>query len=149
MIKKVSNSRNRLIELMEHYHINQTELCRRTGLQKSALSNYINGDREPRQAQISLIADPFNINPAWLMGYDVPMEMPTPKVELDSQIAEAMKMYNEYIKASPEIQGMIESLLKLSQSIPSVQTPDLPMLNELKHQKSTSDIPFLKKDSDK
>ena len=73
MNKKVSNSQKRLVELMDYYHINQTELCKRTGLQKSALSNYLKGDREPRQNQISLISDPFNINPAWLMGYDVPM----------------------------------------------------------------------------
>ena len=72
---KKSNSKERIKELMQFYGINQTELCRRTGIQKSALSNYLNGDREPRQDQISLIADPFNVNPAWLMGYDVPMLM--------------------------------------------------------------------------
>ena len=72
---KISNSKERIQELMSYFGINQTELCKRTGLQKSALSNYLNGDREPRQDQISLIADPFNVNPAWLMGYDVSMFM--------------------------------------------------------------------------
>lgn len=75
-IMKKSNSKERIRELMQFYGINQTELCTRTGIQKSALSNYLNGDREPRQDQISLIVDPFNVNPAWLMGYDVPMQMP-------------------------------------------------------------------------
>ena len=73
MAKKVTNSQKRIMELMDYYHISQTELCRRTGVQKSALSNYLSGVREPRQNQISLIADPFNINPSWLMGYDAPM----------------------------------------------------------------------------
>lgn len=73
MSNKVSNSQKRLVELMNYYGLNQTELCKRTGLQKSALSNYLNGDRVPRQTQLSIISDPFNINPAWLMGYDVPM----------------------------------------------------------------------------
>ena len=73
MNKKVANSKTRIMALMDYYHISQTELCQKTGLQKSALSNYLNGTREPRQNQISLIADPFDINPAWLMGYDVPM----------------------------------------------------------------------------
>ena len=72
---KNSNSKERIKLLMDHFCINQTELCKKTGIQKSALSNYLKGDREPRQDQISLIADPFNINPAWLMGYDVPMFM--------------------------------------------------------------------------
>jgi len=71
--KKVSDSKNRIKELMTYYDLSQTDLCKRTGLQKSALSNYLSGSREPRQDQISLIVDPFNINPAWLMGYDVPM----------------------------------------------------------------------------
>jgi len=73
---KVSTSKDRIRELMQYYGIKQTELCKRTGIQKSALSNYLNGNREPRQDQISLIVDPFAVNPAWLMGYDVPMMMP-------------------------------------------------------------------------
>ena len=80
MDKKVSNSQQRLLELMDYYNMNQSELCRRTGLQKSALSNYLKGIREPRQDKISLIADEFNINPAWLMGYDVPMFLDRPEV---------------------------------------------------------------------
>lgn len=90
---KVSNSKERIRELMSFYGINQTELCKRTGIQKSALSNYLNGDREPRQDQISLICDPFGVSPAWLMGYDVPMTMPVPAAGSDSDItAEAMEL---------------------------------------------------------
>lgn len=84
---KTSNSKNRIKELMEYFGINQTELCKRTGLQKSALSNYLNGDREPRQNQISTIADPFNVNPAWLMGYDVPMIMSQPAAPVSPSVA--------------------------------------------------------------
>lgn len=72
MNKKITNSQKRIVEILDYFGISQTELCKRTGIQKSALSNYLNGDREPRQNQISLIADPFGINPTWLMGYDVP-----------------------------------------------------------------------------
>ena len=96
---KTSNSKERIRELMQFYGINQTELCKRTGILKSALSNYLNGDREPRQDQISAIADPFNINPAWLMGYDVPMQMPASApdpaaidlTELESEIIRAYR----------------------------------------------------------
>lgn len=125
MNKKVSNSRERILELMEHYGINQTELCKRTGLQKSALSNYLNGDREPRQNQISLIADPFNVNPAWLMGYDVPMEnFLQIDVEKNSkEIESAMRLYAYYEMASPEIRTAIDVLLKSAQSLPEVPHP--------------------------
>ena len=70
---KTSNSQKRIREMMDKYGLSQTELCNRTGILKSALSNYLSGTREPRQDQKSLLADPFGINPAWLMGYDVPM----------------------------------------------------------------------------
>ena len=71
---RVSNSKERLRELLHVLNISQTELCKRTGITKSALSNYLNGDRVPRQDQISKIADACNISASWLLGYDVPMD---------------------------------------------------------------------------
>lgn len=70
---KISNSQTRLKEMMSILGISQTDIVKTTGVLKSSLSNWVNGNREPRQDQISAIVDPYNINPAWLMGYDVPM----------------------------------------------------------------------------
>lgn len=75
MAEKISNTSKRLQELMDMFDIKQSDIVAKTGITKSALSNYIHGTREPRQDQISKIADPYQINPAWLMGYDVPMTM--------------------------------------------------------------------------
>lgn len=69
---KISNSNQRIKELLSELNISQTEFCQKTGLNKSALSNYLKGDRVPRQDQIDKIAKAYNINPSWLMGYDVP-----------------------------------------------------------------------------
>lgn len=76
---KITDSKHRIAELIDFLGVNQTEFCQKTGLQKSALSNYLNGDREPRQDQISKITDAYNVNPAWIMGYDVPMEWDEPE----------------------------------------------------------------------
>lgn len=70
---KNSNSNTRIRALINELGISQTEFCNKTGIKKSALSNYLNGDRQPRQDQLDKIAKSFNINPSWLMGYDVPM----------------------------------------------------------------------------
>lgn len=70
---KNSNSNIRIRTLLNELGITQTEFCKKTGITKSALSNYLKGDRVPRQDQISKIADAYDINPAWLMGYDIPM----------------------------------------------------------------------------
>ena len=119
MNKKVSNSQKRLQEMMDYYKISQTELCKRTGLQKSALSNYLNGDREPRQSQISLIVDPFNINPAWFMGYDVPMFLqPLSKEEESQAIIDLYATIDnetmEKAKNDPELMECIQLFLKTS-----------------------------------
>ncbi len=71
---KVTNSKERIRDLMRFYGITQAEFCRRTGLTTSALSNYLNGTREPRQDKIAAISNAFGISPSWIMGFDVPMK---------------------------------------------------------------------------
>lgn len=68
-----SNSSKRLNELMSYFGIKQSDMVKRTGLPKSALSMYINGNRQPRQDKLTIIADCYGVSEAWLMGYDVPM----------------------------------------------------------------------------
>ena len=72
--EKIRTSNERIRELLDINAISQTEFCKRTGLTKSAVSNYLHGERLPRQDQLSKICEAFDVNPAWLMGYDVPME---------------------------------------------------------------------------
>ena len=52
----------------------QAELCEITGIPKSAMSQYVSGKFAPKQTRIYLLAKALNVNEAWLMGYDVPME---------------------------------------------------------------------------
>ena len=72
---KITDSRHRIIELIDMLGLSQTQFCNKCNLNKSALSNYINGERLPRQDKIAQIADAFGVSPAWLMGYDVPMRI--------------------------------------------------------------------------
>ena len=51
----------------------QTELCEKTRIPKSALSEYIKGAYEPKQDRVFLMAQALDVDPAWLMGFDVPM----------------------------------------------------------------------------
>lgn len=63
----------RLSQALSIKNITQTELCKKTGIPKSAMSQYIKGNFEPKQDRIYLIAKALNISEAWLMGYDVPI----------------------------------------------------------------------------
>jgi transcriptional regulator with XRE-family HTH domain len=68
-----SNSKERLNELIEYFKIKQSDVAKRTGLPKSGLSMYFSGQRQPRQDKLTIIADAYGVDEAWLMGYDVPM----------------------------------------------------------------------------
>jgi transcriptional regulator with XRE-family HTH domain len=54
--------------------LKQVELCEKTGIKKSRMSQYFNGVFEPKQDGVYLLANALNVSEAWLMGYDVPME---------------------------------------------------------------------------
>lgn len=99
---KVSNSKERIEQLMEMFSLNQSEFCKKTGINKSALSNYLNGDRVPRQDQIARIADAFGISASWIMGYDVPMKEAISEslTYTEAQIISAYRSAPEGIKDS-------------------------------------------------
>lgn len=63
----------RLEELMRELDIKATDICKATGIAKSSMSMYMSGERQMRQDKIAVIAETYNVDPAWLMGYDVPM----------------------------------------------------------------------------
>ena len=52
----------------------QSELVELTGIGKSSISPYLSGRYEPKQRNIYKMAKALNVNEAWLMGEDVPME---------------------------------------------------------------------------
>ncbi|MBE6906151.1 MAG: helix-turn-helix domain-containing protein [Ruminococcaceae bacterium] len=64
----------RLREALGLRDMKQVDLCEKTGIGKSAMSQYVNGTVEPKQDRVELIAKALNVTEAWLMGYDVPME---------------------------------------------------------------------------
>lgn len=63
----------RLLEAMKAKGISQAELCKRTGIGKSAMSQYMSGKFNPKQTRTYLIATALNVSIPWLMGADVPM----------------------------------------------------------------------------
>lgn len=55
-------------------NMKQSELVALTGIGKSSISTYISGEYEPKQKNLYRIAKALDVNEAWLMGLDVPME---------------------------------------------------------------------------
>lgn len=65
---------DRIKEGMKIRGLRQADLVEKTGISKGALSSYISGRYVPKQNNTYLIAKALNVNEAWLMGEDVPME---------------------------------------------------------------------------
>lgn len=71
MANRVTDFAERITELMAELDINQQDICRECNLNKSTISHYVTRKREPRSDKIDIIARAYNVNPAWLMGFDV------------------------------------------------------------------------------
>ena len=64
----------RIKEALSIRNMRQTDLVEKTGIGKSSISTYLSGAYEPKQRNIYKIAKALNVNEAWLMGADVPID---------------------------------------------------------------------------
>ena len=64
----------RISKALQIRNMKQSELSVKTGIPKSAISQYCSGAFKPKQKRLYLIAQVLQVDEAWLMGLDVPME---------------------------------------------------------------------------
>lgn len=102
---------NRIREGLAVRDMSQADLCRMTGIPKSAMSQYCNGGLVPRQDRTFLIASALNVSEAWLMGFDVPMERKTAPASLveDGRVKDFVDLFG---KLTAEQQTLIISQIK-------------------------------------
>ena len=98
----------------------QAELCKLAHIPKSSLSQYLNGDFEPKQDRIYLMARALNVSEAWLMGFDVPMErQETKKSPEEQKLNEGEQMWLElYHKLSEETRKLLINTMGAFDSLP-------------------------------
>lgn len=82
----------------------QSDLCRITKIPKSAISQYLSGEFEPKQNRIYLIAKALNVSEAWLMGYDVPMEIEKENSQDNIVLTEGEQLMLDLFNKIPESQ---------------------------------------------
>lgn len=106
-IGPIEKCSTRISKAMAIRGMRQYELCEKTKIPKSAISQYISGSFEPKQDRVFLIAQALNVDPVWLMGYDVPMEKKENQVEkktspTEMQLSEGEKLMLELFRRIPE-----------------------------------------------
>lgn len=60
----------RLNQALQQKQMTQSELCEKTGISRSTMSQYCSGSFRPRDGKLRRIAKALGVKEAWLMGYD-------------------------------------------------------------------------------
>ena len=95
----------RLKKALSIRNMTQAELCQKTKIPKSALSEYLKGLYDPKQDRLLILSEALSVDPVWLMGFDVPMEIDNKKVApSEANLTESERVVLELFRAIPEDQ---------------------------------------------
>ncbi|KRN66309.1 XRE family transcriptional regulator [Carnobacterium maltaromaticum] len=65
---------SRIKYALKYRNVKAKELSEMTGISRSSISEWLSGKYEPKQDKIFIIANALNVDEAWLLGLDVPIE---------------------------------------------------------------------------
>ena len=115
----------RIRKALSARNMTQTELCEKAKISKSTLSEYLKGLYEPKQDKVFILSQALNVDPVWLMGYDVPMQKKEEQeVKKDSptelQLSEGeklmLKLFRQIpVDRQPEALELLRVALKMQQ----------------------------------
>ena len=100
--KIVEPCSTRIRKALSIRNMKQTELCEKSKVSKSSLSEYLSGKHIPNQYKIFVLAQALGVDPVWLWGYDVPMETKKEISPNESQLTEGEKLVLELFRQIPE-----------------------------------------------
>lgn len=93
-----------LLKVMKTRDISQTELCEKTGIPKSAMSQYISGAFKPKQERTYLLAKALMTTPEYLMGLTDDEEPPVAfELHVDKNNAEILP--DKYLRRIPTFES--------------------------------------------
>lgn len=109
-VERVCMPSERIYNAMAIRKMRQVDLANKTGLNKALISQYLNGKYEPMSDKIYLMAKALEVDPVWLMGFDVPMvnvEVKTDNLQnADTKILSTIAM-------NPRVMAYVTKLMEL------------------------------------
>lgn len=102
----------RLKECLSESCMKPQELADRSGVSKASISQYVNGSHAPSNISSGKMGKVLDVNPLWLMGFDVPKrkEMSSAEAVRDMEIIEKISLLNDRDKKI--VINMIDSMLE-------------------------------------
>ena len=107
-----ANVAERLNIALKKKNISQTKLVELTGLNKSAISSYLNGKYEPKRDAVEIMAKALDVSPTWLAGFDVPMDAETPYYNSETGIL-TIPFITQKISAGPGEEELPDDCLEV------------------------------------
>lgn len=107
-----ANVAERLNTALKKKNISQTKLVELTGLNKSAISSYLNGKYEPKRDAVEIMAKTLDVSPTWLAGFDVPMDAETPYYNSETGIL-TIPFITQKISAGPGEEELPDECLEV------------------------------------
>lgn len=113
----------RLREALNDCNMTAQDLVNSTGINKSSISQYVNGSHTIGNVKAYQIGKVLKVNPLWLMGFeDVDKQerltsfypdMSEEEINYSKEYTlDAIKLYNKYIAADKKTRKMIDMLLE-------------------------------------
>lgn len=110
--ERVASCGHRISKALTLRDMKQSELCKLANVPKSSLSLYLSGAYEPKQDRIYAMAKALNVDEAWLMGYDVPMEKEKTSPE-EPKLSEGERMLLDLFRQVPgEQQQLVLQMIR-------------------------------------
>lgn len=96
----------------------QQRFAEKTGLNKGSVSQYVNGKNIPSEGNAAKIAEAFNVDCSWIMGYDfIPPGIEEGyKSEEHTRVQEAIDLYDRIQKLPKDKQIALQNYLQFLQS---------------------------------
>lgn len=120
-----------LKKIMKARGISQVELCERTGIPKSAMSQYISGTFKPKQERTYLLAKALDTTPEYLMGLTEDPQAPASStantIELKSPVTSEVAKIT--YSNSDELISMMKEIFKCVFHIPDSELQNLTIFN--------------------
>lgn len=121
-IEPTEKCSTRLAKALAIRGMKQFELCEKTKIPKSAISQYLSGAFEPKQDRLYIISKALNVDPVWLMGFDVPMEKKKEVSQAERRLSEGEELMLEIFRRIPEDRQaaaleLLRAALKMQQKL--------------------------------
>lgn len=108
----------RLKNAMEQANVSQSDLSRRTGASKAAISQYLSGKNTPNMERIAALADATGVTLDYLIGYGAAPEAEPPIKKISvKEAARCMGKSDQFVRI-----GLQRGLLPFGRAVPGTGT---------------------------